>query len=181
MCLLDTVVDWSDTSISCSAISHRDPANPLRAEARLGAANGIEYAAQAMAPCQVLCAFDASFGAGLLDALGQVVVDGQPTLLIAYDSEYPEPLHGKRKISDCGGVALLLTPARTRRSLVRIAVMATTEPAQALADAELEGLRQNIPAMRSLPLLANLARGEPGQVRLDYLAPMQLNVTLQQC
>ena len=49
MCLLDTVVDWSDTSISCSAISHRDPANPLRAEARLGAANGIEYAAQAMA------------------------------------------------------------------------------------------------------------------------------------
>ena len=134
-----------------------------------------------MAPCQVLCAFDASFGAGLLDALGQVVVDGQPTLLIAYDSENPEPLHGKRKISDCGGVALLLTPARTRRSLVRITVTATTEPAQALADAELEGLRQNIPAMRSLPLLANLARGEPGQVRLDYLAPMQLNVTLQQC
>ena len=40
-----------------------------------------------MAPCQVLCAYDASFGAGLLDALAQVVVDRQPTLLIAYDSE----------------------------------------------------------------------------------------------
>ena len=49
MCLLDTVVDWSETAISCSASSHRDPSNPLRAEGRLGAANGIEYAAQAMA------------------------------------------------------------------------------------------------------------------------------------
>ena len=134
-----------------------------------------------MAPCQVLCAFDASFGAGLLDALGQVVVDQQPTLLIAYDSEYPEPLHSKRGISDCGGVALLLTPERTQRSLARITVTPTAEPAQAFADGGLEGLRQDIPAMRSLPLLANLARGEPGQIRLDYLPPMQLNVALDPC
>ena len=49
MCLLDRVVDWSETTISCSAISHLDPANPLRAAGRLGAANGVEYAAQAMA------------------------------------------------------------------------------------------------------------------------------------
>ena len=49
MCLLDTVVDWSETAISCRAISHLDPANPLRAAGHLGAANGIEYAAQAMA------------------------------------------------------------------------------------------------------------------------------------
>ncbi len=49
MCLLAAVVDWSETAISCSAVSHSDPANPLRADGRLGAANGIEYAAQAMA------------------------------------------------------------------------------------------------------------------------------------
>ncbi|MGE5472128.1 MAG: 3-hydroxylacyl-ACP dehydratase [Bacteroidota bacterium] len=49
MCLLDAVVDWSETGISCRAVSHTDPANPLRANGRLGAANGIEYAAQAMA------------------------------------------------------------------------------------------------------------------------------------
>ncbi|HYO27188.1 MAG TPA: hotdog family protein [Azonexus sp.] len=49
MCLLDAVVDWSATAISCRAISHTDPHNPLRAEGRLGAAAGIEYAAQAMA------------------------------------------------------------------------------------------------------------------------------------
>ena len=49
MCLLAAVVDWSEDVISCRAVSHADPANPLRAEGRLGAANGIEYAAQAMA------------------------------------------------------------------------------------------------------------------------------------
>jgi predicted hotdog family 3-hydroxylacyl-ACP dehydratase len=49
MCLLDAVLDWSENAISCRAVSHTDPANPLRAEGRLGAANGIEYAAQAMA------------------------------------------------------------------------------------------------------------------------------------
>ena len=49
MCLLDAVLDWSDSAITCRAVSHRDPANPLRAAGRLGAANGVEYAAQAMA------------------------------------------------------------------------------------------------------------------------------------
>ena len=72
-------------------------------------------ATKSMAPCQVLCAYDASFGAGLLDALGQVVMDAQPTLLIAYDSEYPEPLHSKRDTPDCAGVALLLMPQKTAR------------------------------------------------------------------
>jgi predicted hotdog family 3-hydroxylacyl-ACP dehydratase len=49
MCLLDAVTEWSEISIACRARSHADPANPLRADGRLGAANGIEYAAQAMA------------------------------------------------------------------------------------------------------------------------------------
>lgn len=49
MCLLDAVTDWSPEAISCVASSHSAPANPLRAGERLGAANGIEYAAQAMA------------------------------------------------------------------------------------------------------------------------------------
>ncbi len=49
MCLLDAVLEWSDAAIACRALSHVDPANPLRAAGRLGAATGIEYAAQAMA------------------------------------------------------------------------------------------------------------------------------------
>ena len=49
MCLLDAVLGWSPGAIDCRAVSHNDPANPLRAGGRLGAASGIEYAAQAMA------------------------------------------------------------------------------------------------------------------------------------
>ena len=138
-------------------------------------------ATHAMAPCQVICGFDASFGAGLLDALGQVVVDRQPTLLIAYDSEYPEPLHAKRDTPDCGGVALLLTPERSARSLARIDVSPSPALAETLPDRDLESLRQQIPALRSLPLLMKLARGEAGQVCLDYLPPMQLSVDLKPC
>lgn len=58
MCLLDAVQEWSDSAITCRASSHADPANPLRAEGRLGAANGIEYAAQAMAIHGALVAGD---------------------------------------------------------------------------------------------------------------------------
>ncbi|MEO8117929.1 MAG: hydroxymyristoyl-ACP dehydratase [Rhodoferax sp.] len=49
MCLLNSVRAWDPVKIQCDAVSHRDPANPLRAHGRLGAVCGIEYAAQAMA------------------------------------------------------------------------------------------------------------------------------------
>jgi predicted hotdog family 3-hydroxylacyl-ACP dehydratase len=49
MCLLDAVTEWDGQRIRCTASSHRAPDNPLRAHDRLGAACGIEYAAQAMA------------------------------------------------------------------------------------------------------------------------------------
>lgn len=49
MCLLDAVTAWDDSHIQCQASSHRAPDHPLRAHGRLGAACGVEYAAQAMA------------------------------------------------------------------------------------------------------------------------------------
>lgn len=49
MCLLDHVEVWDERGIRCRAVSHRATDNPLRAHGRLGAACGIEYAAQAMA------------------------------------------------------------------------------------------------------------------------------------
>lgn len=59
MCLLDGVASWDDGRIECQATSHLDPANPLRHDGRLGIANGIEYAAQAMAVHGALLAGDA--------------------------------------------------------------------------------------------------------------------------
>jgi hypothetical protein len=45
----------------------------------------------------------------------------------------------------------------------------------------MESLRQKIPALRCLPLLQKLARGQSGDVCLDYLPPMQLQVRVQSC
>ena len=137
-------------------------------------------ATRAMAPCQVIGAYDASFGAGLLDALAQVAVDGQPVLLIAYDSEYPEPLRAKRDTPDCGAVALLLSP-EAEGALGVLTVAPTTEAAEPMPGASLEALRTSIPAMRALPLLRRVAAGQGGEVVLDYLAPMQLRVGWQPC
>ena len=49
MCLIDEVLDWSDTVICCRSTSHRLRSNPLRTGNRLRAECGIEYAAQAIA------------------------------------------------------------------------------------------------------------------------------------
>ena len=49
MCLLDSVIDWDDDTITCLSETHRDPNNPLRRKDRLGAVSALEYGAQAAA------------------------------------------------------------------------------------------------------------------------------------
>lgn len=49
MCLLDKVESWDLDHVRCRTARHRDNDNPMRAAGRLGAAGGIEFAAQAMA------------------------------------------------------------------------------------------------------------------------------------
>ena len=49
MCLLHEVLQADADSIRVRAVSHRDPANPLREGGVLPALCGVEYAAQAMA------------------------------------------------------------------------------------------------------------------------------------
>lgn len=56
MCLLDHIASWDRERMIAIAASHTAPDHPLRAHGRLGAANGIEYAAQAMAVHSALLA-----------------------------------------------------------------------------------------------------------------------------
>jgi len=133
-------------------------------------------ATHAMAPSNVLCAHDGSFAAGLLDSLCQVAIDAAPVLLIAYDSEYPEPLRAVRPVSDSFAVALVLAPEASPRTLARIDVGLTDAPATALANTELEALRRGNPAARVLPLLEALATQRACSVALDYLPDTRLHV-----
>ncbi len=49
MALLESVVEFDDTTIHATAVSHRDAQNPLRSDGMLRAVNLCEYGAQAMA------------------------------------------------------------------------------------------------------------------------------------
>ena len=133
-------------------------------------------ATRAMAASTVLCAYDGSFGAGLLDAMCQVAVDATPTLLIAFDTDYPAPMRDVRPIPDAFGVALLLTPAAGPRAIARIDVRLTDAPATILDAPALEQLRREIPAARALPLLDALAARRTASVVLDYLADTRIAV-----
>jgi Beta-ketoacyl synthase, N-terminal domain len=135
----------------------------------------------AMAECNVLCAFDASFAAGLLEALTQVAVDQMPVLLVAYDSEYPQPLHAKRPIPDAFGVALVLTPQPRASSLARVEAALSALSFDQCADPALEALRCAFPAARSLPLLRLLAARNSGTAILEYLDVSRVEVQIQPC
>jgi hypothetical protein len=142
------------------------------------AASGYwSIATNATPASSVLCAFDASFGAGLLEALTQVAVDRTAVLFAAYDAGYPEPLGAVRPIPDAFGVAMILAPtASTDSAVAQIRATLCNDPAETLPDPQLESLRASIPAARSLPLLRKLARQEPGRVVIDYLETQRIAI-----
>jgi hypothetical protein len=147
------------------------------------AAGYWSIATQCRAPSTSLCGHDASFAAGLLEAVSQVAFTGAPVGLIAYDHPYPEPLHGARPIHGELCVALLLAPQASERAVaaLQVAFMPQEMGASGAADPGLEALRTGVPAARCLPLLAALARGTRETVILEYVASTHLRVAVTPC
>lgn len=145
------------------------------------AAGYWSIAAGAMAPSSVLCAHDASFGAGLLEALVQAVVDQTATLLIACDTTYPEPLRKIRPIPDEFGVGLVLAPLASVQSLASITVSLTSDAADLIEQPLLEQLRCTVPAARCLPLLRAIASRATARVVIDYLDNRRLAIEVAPC
>lgn len=134
-------------------------------------------------PSTSLCAYDWSFAAGLLEAAVQIAADRKPVALIAYDQHYPPPLHAVRPIDSNFGVALLLVPQPTAHTFAALEVTFTPASAKptAMAVPALEAVRATVPAGRSLPLLAALARGVEQVVILEYGAASHLRVSVAPC
>lgn len=135
----------------------------------------------AMTNASVLSAYDASFGAGLLEAMVQAVVDHTPSLLLACDTPYPEPLHSARPLMDAFGIALVLAPQRSQHSVAHITIALTDALAHSFSDQALENLRLGVPAARGLPLLQAIALQETALVVLDYLDSCRLAVSVSPC
>lgn len=135
----------------------------------------------ATASASVICAHDASFGAGLLEAMVQLACGQAASLLIACDTPYPEPLHRARPILDAFGVGLVLSARQSTRSLARISAALTAELPDGMQTTELEVLRAAIPAARSLPLLEAVANRACARPVLAYLQGRQLAVDVTPC
>ncbi len=145
------------------------------------AAGYWSIATGAMTPSSVLSAYDASFSAGLLEAMTQVVIDNTRAILLACDTRYPEPLHSARPISDALGISLVLAPQQTSKALAKITLSFTKSNADQMNNADLELLRTTIPAARGLPLLQAIALQQPIQVILDYLGSTRIAVDITPC
>jgi hypothetical protein len=130
-----------------------------------------------------LCAYDASFAAGLLEAVVQVVSRGAPVALIAYDQPYPEPLHSARPLSGCFGVAFVLAAEGSGQAsaVLDVTPLGTEEPVTQMSDRALEELRRGIPAARALPLLEAIARKAAATVVVEFLEGTSLSVSVRPC
>jgi len=136
---------------------------------------GIANAVQA--PSSSLCCHDGSFSAGLLEAAVQAVTEQRAVVLIAYDVCYPAPLSLARPIGAAFGVALVLSPECSAAAFACLELCLEAEAVESEIDPPaLEALRRTIPAARSLPLLAALARQAAAQVTLNYLDDLALSL-----
>lgn len=114
--------------------------------------------AHSTAPSTAMCAFDASFAAGLLEAATQVQAEEKPVLLVAVDLPYPAPLAAHRPVRHGFAAALVLVPdSEWDISLGQ------GEPTP-LPLPEFAGNA----AGACLPLLAALARPGAADIRLPY-------------
>ncbi|KAA2213303.1 3-hydroxylacyl-ACP dehydratase [Pseudoroseomonas oryzae] len=126
MCLLHRAEAWDADRISCSALSHADPRNPLRRDGLLPAICGVEYALQAMALHGALTG-DGPQPAGFLASLRGVDLhadrlDGQPSPLkveaVALAREARSFIYGFTLAADgrvlVAGQAAVILPAVSR-------------------------------------------------------------------
>lgn len=136
-------------------------------------------ATRCMAPSTSLCAFDATFGAGLLEAAAQTAANGERCMLISFDTHYPEPLYALRPIPYAMGVALVLNPVRTSSARATLVIQPSTDAITTMADPALETLRLANPSARSLPLMQHLAQGTSGNVVIEFLDNIHLGAEVQ--
>ena len=138
-------------------------------------------AAGTQVPSTTVCAYDASFAAGLLEALAQLAVNGATTALIAYDLDYPPPLRAARTVPAAFGLALVLQARPQPRALALLRVGLGTAAADQVAHHDLEALRASIPAAQGLVLLEAIAQRREATVHIGYLEPQTLRVTVVPC
>jgi Beta-ketoacyl synthase, N-terminal domain len=131
-------------------------------------------AAGSRRPSASVCGYDASFAAGLLEAVSQVYAEQTAVLLVAYDVPYPPPLQAVRPFTRPFAVALLLTPEPRPATLASCRVaLNSRSPVSGQQPVVPPELASN-PAAQSLVLLSMIACDRREPLQLGYLEGCQL-------
>jgi len=133
-------------------------------------------AAGSQLPSTTICASDGSFAAGLLEALAQMAVTDTATAVIAYDLDYPPPLHPARPIAGPFAIALVLEPEPGPSVPARLKVRLTANAPGQVAHRELNTMLASIPAAQGVILLEAVAARRPATVNVSYLRPQTLQI-----
>jgi hypothetical protein len=164
-------------------------------------------ATRSMAASTSVCAYDASFAMGLLEAALQARLGPNPVLLVVADAPYPEPLHAARPLPDSMAIALVLGRAASHRARARLTIQpwrasdrertrsrgpvsgarppeATDGPlgaqqARGAWGPELDALSRALPVAWGLPLLEALARDDASACGIDAFDDLSLHVGVE--
>ncbi|MEO7386186.1 MAG: beta-ketoacyl synthase chain length factor [Gammaproteobacteria bacterium] len=123
-----------------------------------------------------ICAYDASFAAGLLEAVVQMAAQGAATALIAYDIDYPQPLRAVRATAAPFAIALVLQPDRGHNTLARLNVRLDEGDPDRVVHPDLNGMLSSIPAAHGLILLEAIAARSRTSLNIRYLEPQTLHI-----
>jgi hypothetical protein len=129
------------------------------------------------APSTAVAAQRASFGAGLLEAVSQVLAEQRAVLLVCSDTAGSGPLGEVTHCRQPFGCALVLTPELGSATLARLDLQLTSGRPDTALDEPLAGWRDGNPSAGGLPLLALLTRTE-GRCQLAATATLGLQIDM---
>lgn len=131
------------------------------------------------APSSAVCAGAHTFGAALLEAATQALVEQRPVLLACSDIAGRGPLLEMTGCDRAFGCALLLAPAAAANTLARLQLAMPADHASSTpAPATLADVAAGNPVGAALPLLALLA-GHGGRCRLGLAAALDLLIDVE--
>jgi len=130
------------------------------------------------APSTALAAQRASFGAGLLEAVSQVLAEHRPVLLVCSDTAVSGPLLEVTGCTQSFGCAIVLAPEPSATTMASLQLSLTTTRSISTLAEPLAHWREANAAAAALPLLALLAEGR-GRCQLDAAATLGLQIDME--
>ncbi|MEO8779434.1 MAG: beta-ketoacyl synthase chain length factor [Rhodanobacter sp.] len=130
------------------------------------------------APSTAVAAQRATFGAGLLEAVSQVLTEQQALLLVCSDTAGSGPLAEVTGCQQSFGCALVLAPAVSSSSVAVLELELLSQQADTPLPEPLARWRDGNPSATSLALLATLSRGS-GRCRQAVSPTLGLQIDVQ--